>query len=155
MGAGTVLRVRRAYPLVLASVLLAGCGASSGGQSLTREQYAGHADAICSKFKQKTDAIGQPSTLAELARVTGKVIPVFEQARGELRKLEPPAAEQATANAWLKEFDVLLKDLKTIRAVATRGDASSMQAVAKTALRDNEHANELGTQLGMRVCSKD
>ncbi len=139
--------MRRAYLLVLAVVLLAGCGGSSGS-------YASKADAICRKYKQKTDAISQPKTLSDLATVSDQVLPLLHDARRELRALKPPADKQATANAWLDEFDVTIDDVKKIRDKARVGDAAGVQAVARPALRHNRHANELAAQLGMKVCSK-
>src|SRR5438046_6383047 len=109
MGASTVLRVRRAFPLLLALVFAAGCGGGgSSGQRLTREQYAARADAICTKYKQKSDAISRPATLPDLAKIADQVLPLLDDARGELRSLRPPEHEEATAKAWLDEFDVLI-----------------------------------------------
>jgi hypothetical protein len=158
MRAGTVLGVRRASPLLLALLLLAGCGgggSSSSGQPLTRDQYASQADAICSKYKQKTGALSRPATLTDLADVADQVLPLLDAARGELRALRPPAAEQATAQAWLDEFDLIVQDVKNIRDKAKNNDTAGVQAAAQPALKHDQHANELAAQLGMTVCSKD
>ena len=156
MAGGTVLRVRRASPLLLAIVVLVGCGSSgSGGQRLTRDDYAKQADAICSKYKQKTDALSRPATLPGLANVADQVLPLLDDARGELRALRPPQHEAATANAWLDEFDVITDDVKNIRDAAKKNDGAAVQAAAAPALQHDRHANELAAQLGMTVCSKD
>jgi hypothetical protein len=147
-------RVRRASPLLLAVVLLAACG-GGGGKPLTREEYASKADAICGKYKQQTDALASPSNLADLANVADQVLPILDDARGDLRKLTPPANEQATADAWLDQFDVIIDDVRKIRDKAKDNDTSAVEALAKPALQHDQHANELATQLGMTVCSKD
>ena len=148
--------MRRASTLLLAIVVLAGCGGSdSSGQRLTRDEYAKQADAICSKYKQKTDALSRPATLSDLADVADQVLPLLDDARGELRDLRPPQNEEATANAWLDEFDVITDDVKKIRDAAKKNDGAAVQAAAAPALQHNQHANELATQLGMTVCSKD
>jgi hypothetical protein len=155
MARGTVLRVRRATPLVLAIVVLAGCGSSgSSGQRLTRDEYAKRADAICSKYKQKSNALSRPSDLPGLAKIADQVLPLLRSARGELRALRPPQAEQATAAAWLNEFDRLIGDIKKIRDAAQKSDSAAVQAAAAPALQDNQHSNDLASQLGMTVCSK-
>jgi outer membrane murein-binding lipoprotein Lpp len=154
MGAGTVLRVRRAYALVLASIVLAGCGASDGSR-LTREQYASKADAVCQKYKQKSDALSSPTTLPALASVADRLLPLLNDARRELRALRPPAREQATANAWLDAFDVSIDDVRKIRDRAKAGDRAGVGDVATRAQQHNGRANELAAQLGMTVCSKN
>jgi len=156
MEAGTVLRVRRASPLLLAFVLAAGCGSSgSNGQRLTRDQYAAKADAVCSKYKQKTDALSRPATLSDVAELSGQVLPLLHDARGELRALRPPENEEATAKAWLDEFDLIIDDVEKIRDAAKKNDAAAVQAAATPALRHDQHTNDLAAQLGMTVCNKD
>jgi hypothetical protein len=141
---------------VLAIVLAAGCGGGgSSGQRLTRDQYAAKADAICSKYKQKTDALSRPSTLSDLADVSDQVLPLLHDAKGELGDLRPPEDEETTANAWLDQFDVIIGDVEKIRDAAKKGDTAGVQAAAAPALRHNQHANDLASQLGMTVCSKD
>ena len=148
--------MRRALPLLLAIALLAGCGGGGGnGEPLTREEYAAKADAICGKYKQETDSLARPANLSDLAKVADQVIPILDKARGELRKLKPPANEQATASAWLDQFDVIIDDVAKIRDKAKANDAAGVQAQAQPALQHNERANQLATQLGMTVCSKD
>jgi hypothetical protein len=156
MARGTVLCVRRATPLVLAIVVLAGCGGSgSSGQRLTRDEYAKRADAICSKYKQKSDALSRPANLAGLAKVAEQVLPILHSARGELRALRPPRSEDATANEWLDEFDRIIGDIEKIRDAAKKNDSAAVKAAARPALQDDQHSNELASQLGMTVCSKD
>jgi hypothetical protein len=147
--------VRRASPLLLAVILAAGCGGGSSGQRLTREQYAAKADAICTKYKQKTDALSRPSTLSDLADVSDQVLPLLHKAKGELEDLRPPQNEEATANAWIDEFDVIIADVEKIRDAAKKNDTAAIRAAAGPALQHDRHSNDLATQLGMTVCNKD
>ncbi len=148
--------MRRALPLLLGFLVLAGCGGGggSGGERLTRDQYAQKADAICSKYKQKSDSLSRPANLSDLAKVAEQVLPLLEDARGELRGLRPPTDEEATAKAWLDEFDLIVQDIKNIRDKAKDNDTAGVQAAAQPALQHNQHANDLASQLGMTVCSK-
>ena len=83
------------------------------------------------------------------------MLPILDHARSDLHKLKPPADEQATANAWLDQFDVIISDVEKIRDKANDNDTAAVQALAGPALQHDQHANELATQLGMTVCSKD
>jgi hypothetical protein len=149
--------VRRAFPLVFVVVLLAGCGGDGegGGKPLTRQQYAAKADAICAKDKQRTEALARPTNLADLGKVADQMLPILDQARTDLRKLKPPADEQATADAWLDQFDVIIDDVEKIRDKAKDNDTAGVQALAGPALKHDQHANELARQLGMTTCSTD
>lgn len=143
-------------PLLLAIVLAAGCGSGgSNDRRLTRDQYAAKADAVCGKYKQKTDALSRPRTLSDLADVSDQVLPLLHSARGELRALRPPQNEEDTAKAWLDKFDVIIADVEKIRDAAKKNDAPAVHAAAAPALRHDQRANDLATQLGMTVCSKD
>jgi hypothetical protein len=140
---------------MLTIALVAGCGGGTSGERLTRDQYAEKADAVCSKYKQKTDALERPADLAGLARIADQTVSILRDARGEFHKLRPPANEQATADAWLDQFDLLIQDVEQIRDKAKAKDIGAVQKIAQTSLQHNQRANELGVKLGMTVCSKD
>ena len=150
--------MRRALLLLLATTtLLAGCGGGGGSNdgALTRDEYAAKADAVCGKYKKQTDALARPANLSDLADVADDVIPILENARDELRDLKPPADEASTADAWLDQFDVIIDDVEKIRDKAKDNDQAGVQALAQPALEHNNRANQLATQLGMKVCSAD
>jgi hypothetical protein len=138
--------VRRASLLLLAVVFVAACG---GGKS-----YAAKADAVCAKYKQKTNILKRPASLAGLAILAQKTVPLLRSARRELGALSPPDDKKATATAWLEQFDVIIGDIEKIRVAAAADDSATVRNVAAAALKHNERANELAAQLGMKVCSK-
>lgn len=149
--AGTVLPVRRASLLVLAVVVLGGCG---GEERLTRAEFASKADAICSKYNQQTNALQNPTNLTQLANVADQTLAILDNAIEELRKLEPPKSDQAKVDQWLAEVAKLRIDLVEIRDKARANDMEGVQAVVPRADRHNRQSNELATQLGMKVCSE-
>ena len=147
--------MRRALSLLVATGILAGCGSGDSSEKrLTRAEYAQQADAICGKYKQRTDALARPANLPDLAKVADQVLPILDDARAELRRLEPPPSEQATADAWLDQFDVIVDDVKKIRNRAKANDTAGVQKLARPALKHDRRANELATRLGMHVCNK-
>ena len=136
-------------------VLAAGCGGDGGGKRLTREEYAKRADAICGKYNEQTKGLRNPSSLSDLANVADKTLPILDHAISDLRKLKPPADEQATADQWLSQVEKLKGDLEEIRDKARSNDMSGVQGVVPKATRDNAKSNQLATQLGMTVCNKN
>jgi hypothetical protein len=149
----TVLPVRRAFLLLLAVGVLAGCG-GGGGERLTREEYASKADAICTKYNRQTDVLQNPTNLRELANVADATLAILDNAIEDLRELEPPENEQETVDRWLEEVGKLRADLAEIRDKAKANDMEGVQAVVPKAEEHNKRGNELATQLGMTVCNE-
>jgi hypothetical protein len=147
--------VRRALFLVVAVALLAACGGGGGGKPLSRTEYASKADAICSKYSEQTKALANPSDLSGLADVADKTLPILDRAFTDLKKLKPPANEQATVNQWLDQVENLKGDLREIRDKAKTGDVQGVQAVVPQATQHNQTSNKLASQLGMSICNKD
>ena len=138
--------MRRAFPLLLAILFIAACG---GGKS-----YAAKAVAVCTKYKQQTSILKQPASLAGLAILAQRPVPLLRSARRELGALAPPDDKKATATAWLDAFDVSIRDVEKIRDAARKNDRAAVQRAAQPALRHNQRFNDLATQLGMTVCNK-
>jgi hypothetical protein len=135
-------------------VALAGCGGGSS-KPLTKEEYASKADAICGKYSDQTKALATPKSLADLATVADKTLPILDHAIKDLNKLQPPTSEKALADQWIAKVTNLKDDLQQIRDKAKAGDVAGVQAVVPRATDDNSQSNQLATQLGMSVCNKD
>jgi hypothetical protein len=145
--------VRQVFVLVLASVLLAGCG-GGGGKRLSRQEYASKADAVCSRYNREITAIKQPSDLAGLGKSLDKLLVSFDRAVADLHRLKPPQSERATADQWVAQIETLESDLKSIRDNAKSKDAQGVQAAGRMAQEHNRRGNALAAKLGMKVCSK-
>jgi hypothetical protein len=146
--------MKRAALIALALVLLPGCGGGSG-ESLTKEEYASKADAICGKYNQQIKTFGNPKSLPELAKVADQTLPVLDHVIGDISKLRPPAGEKALADQWLTQVRNLKSDLQEIRDKAKAGDMQGLEAVVPKASDHNSKSNALASQLGMSVCNKD
>jgi len=144
--------VRRAFFLVAALGVLAGCG-GGGGKELTRQEYASKADSICTKYNQQVKALQNPANLSELADVADKTIPILDNAIHDLRKLKPPKDEAKVADQWLSQVAGLKDGLTEVRYKAKGNDLQGVQAVVPRAQNHNSRSNELATELGMTICN--
>lgn len=147
-------RVRGAVALIVASLLLPACGGSSS-ETLTRQEYAEKADAICARGKAKTTGLPIPTNLQELARSADQTLDALTDVRSDLQKLKPPPPERAVANQWLATIEQLEKDVAHIRDAAKANDRRAVFNRAASAQKRNTRANELATRLGLTVCNKD
>jgi hypothetical protein len=169
--------VRQALYVVVVVVIVAGCG---GGKSLSKEEYASRADAVCAKYNEQIKALKDPSNLSELADVADKTLPILDNAINDLKKLKPPANKQrglcalvddwlsfatdlqprlrvcqSISAQWLTQVQGLKNDLREIRDKANAKDIQAVQQVVPRATQHNARSNELATQLGMTVCNRD
>jgi len=144
------------------TLLAAGCGSgggssnsSSGGDRLTRSDYAAKADAICKKYNEKTKQIGnQSKSLADVAKAFDQALPLLANALSEIRTLKPPKSEQHTVDEWLAQSEVLKHDLKEMRDKAKAKDLKGVQEAFARASANDKQGNRLAAKLGMKICSK-
>jgi hypothetical protein len=141
------MSVRRSAFLVLVAALVAGCGGP--------KSYTARADAICKKYAKQTSALGTPKTIAEVAAVANKTLPILDQAERELGALEPPPDKRAAVEQWLSQLRTLKADVRELRDNARAGHTAAVTAVALRAQEDNAKTNELGTRLGFKVCNRN
>jgi chromosome segregation ATPase len=139
----------------MAIALVAGCGGGGGGTRLTKEEYASKADAICGKYNRQVRDLSNPQNLSELEKVADQTLSILANAITDLKKLNPPASEQAKADQWLSQVENLKEDLTDIRDGAKDQDMQAVQAVLPKAEEHNRRSNALATELGMTVCNSD
>jgi chromosome segregation ATPase len=139
----------------MAIALVAGCGGGGGGTRLTKEEYASKADAICGKYNRQVRDLSNPQNLSELEKVADQTLSILANAITDLKKLNPPASEQAKADQWLSQVENLKEDLTEIRDGAKDQDMKAVQAVLPKAEEHNRRSNALATELGMTVCNSD
>jgi hypothetical protein len=139
----------------MAIALVAGCGGGGGGTRLTKQEYASKADAICGKYNQQVKGLSNPQNLSELEQVADQTLSVLASAIRDLKKLNPPASEQAKADQWLSQVENLEEDLTEIRDGAKDKNMRAVQAVLPKAEEHNRRSNALATELGMTVCNSD
>jgi hypothetical protein len=140
---------------LLALLLAAGCRGGGGSKPLTRDQYAAKADAICAKYEQQLRIPEGVSSRSELAAAVDKTSPVLAKVLDEIRKLKPPADEQATVDAWLAQAENLEGDVKEIRDKAKSNDRQGLLNALSKANGHNAKSRQLASQLGMKVCNEE
>jgi len=149
------LRRTLILPLCAAVTLGAGCGGGGSGERLTKAEYAAKADAVCREFQAQVDELGEPQTLADLAALADKALPIVEEGVGKIRDLKPPEELQATVDEWIVTGDKSIKQLNGLRDAAKAKDRAAIQRVATEAQRNDEKSERLATKLGMTACAQD
>ena len=135
------------------ALALAGCGGGGGGR-LSKDDYAKQADAICSKYNRKIQALGTPKTLADIGGFADRALKVTRQGNAELSGLKPPKNEDQTAKEWIAQNELVAKAVADLRDAAKKNDKPAIQAALKRGQRANKSANGLARDLGLRVCAR-
>ena len=153
---GPPRRYRKAVRCALALALvltLAACD-SSGGNRLTKAEYAARANAICARFNKQVRSFGGAESLKALARLSERTLPALDATTQKLRRLRAPKDEQETADAWMSSLDRLHRDVAAIRERAVANDLAGVQRLVPGASRDNRQSDALADRLGATTCSK-
>ena len=147
------MRPSAAGAALLAGLLVAGCG---GGGRLSKQDYARQADAICSKYNRKIEALGKPksSALAEVARFADQALALERKGNAELEGLKPPKSQEKTAREWVAQNDVVEKAVGDLRDAARKNDRAALGAALRRGNSANQVANKLARQLGLSVCPR-
>lgn len=153
-------------PLLALSILalaLAGCGSSdssSGGnetatpEPLTKTELVAKADAICKNMQTKIDAIPAPESIDDLATAIGEQIELSGPAIEDLKELTPPEDLQTQYDAWIAKLDELQAGTEEVKAAADTGSEEKVNAVVEKIDKINTKADEIGKELGFKVCAK-
>ena len=142
---------RFALAFVVVLAVVAGCGGSS---RLSKAEYAKRADAICTKYNAKIQALGRPTAVSGLPAYVDKALPLARKGDDELRALKPPKDEAQTAKEWLDQNDSVVGSMERLRDAAKKGDRAGIQTALNEASSANRTANGLARRLGLRVCAQ-
>jgi len=114
--------------LVLPVLLVAACG--GGSEGLSKSDYLSQAEAICKKANADIDAIGTPSSLAEVGPTVDKFVTTAEDATADLEALDPPKDDEAELKS--KFLEPLGKQVDEGKAWVTKiKDAAAANDQAK------------------------
>jgi hypothetical protein len=132
-------------------LLAAGCGASG---RLSKEDYAKRADAICSKYNRKIQALGTPKSLSEIGGFADKALALTRKGNAELRDLKAPKSEEETAKEWTAQNELVARAVADLRDAAKKNDRAGIQTALDEATSANRTANGLARRLGLGVCAQ-
>jgi hypothetical protein len=146
---------RVALAALLAIVAFAGCGGGNGdgGENITLEQFAQEADAICLDAQLEIEGIPPPVTLSDVGPYAKRYAPALRGQIDRLRGLKRPEDSRETIEAFVDELDATATVWEDIGKAADRGDQQRVQALFAESQQRTGRIRELGSELGLQVCS--
>jgi len=142
--------------LISGAILLGGCGGGGGGGGvrLTKDEYAAKANALCAGFKGASDAFWSATTSAEITAELDKLVPIEQKLVTDLKKLNPPADEEATAKKAIALGEEVTSSEEELSAALKKGDMTKAQKMIPPLSSKGNQADALFRQLGAKKCAE-
>jgi hypothetical protein len=153
------VRRQLAALLGIVTLVLAACGgggsSSTGdGASLSAAQFRQQADAICAKYEQKLNDIGQPTSVSELGSFVDKAVPLIEQGNTELQKLQPPDELKADWDQAMTIQTENLQKTRDLQDAVHKNDQAAMQTLFADLGSNQAESQRLATKIGLKNCGQ-
>jgi hypothetical protein len=141
-------------PLVLGLLLLAvaGCGGGGGGKRLSHEALVAQGNAICVAASGDIDKLGDPASLADVARIGGQLADIRDAETAKLAALKAPEHDedgQTRLIAALRARDETLREV--VKAARKNDQAAATKALAAGQPLGDTASNE-ALDLGLLRC---
>lgn len=154
-----LVRFRASILLVALGVLLAGCG--GGSEQPSKAEFIEQWDSICHTYNDRQETIledlpAEPSVenLPQFADVLRELAPVVREGIAELRKVQPPEADQAVIDAILADVEESADRLDDAADAAESGDLEAVVAAAQSLADSNQRVEQAAADYGFQECGK-
>lgn len=166
---------------LVALVVLAGCGSSSGGSgsatdtgegALTKVEFVAKADAICEASKAKQEPLRQKleevarkargeeqssggitdGTRRELAQALGRIVAMSEASQSQIQALGIPKEDADQLEAIFQKVESSFESSLAYGAALEQHADAKTQAVAEKANTETHETAVLAEQYGFKVC---
>lgn len=133
--------------------LAAGCGDEGGDDRLSREEFVRQADAICAEYDRRLEELPDPANVDDLKALAAQAFPIAQEGIRRLRALRPPEALARDVTRWLRLNDANVRSIHRLEEAAERGATREVQQIASEAADNEERADALAKEIGLRECA--
>ena len=143
----------RLLPALLSALalLLAACGGEENGKN----DFVAKADDICRRFNEKARGISRPESVAGLKRSADEAKAIAQEARDELRKLNPPDELKEDFDTFIAQGEKGIAELENLKRAAGKRDADELRRVAARIDELDRRQDAAAARIGFEVCGKD
>jgi len=136
--------------LAIAAVLvLSSCG-GGGDKRLTKEQFAVKANALCATFSKQVNSLDQLTLRIDLYR---KLIPHAQELIAGLKKLKPPADEEADVKKAIALNERQLDRARAIIAALKKRAGSTVIQLETQGFTTQSEIGKIFNKLGATECA--
>jgi hypothetical protein len=127
-------------------------GTTGGSETLSASEFRQRADAVCLKFYEQIDALGQPSSPDEFLDYSEEALPLIAEGHRELRELVPPADLAATWNKALSVNAEVEELVRQLRDAVREGDLGHAEELVAQIRSTDDESGRLARQVGLKEC---
>jgi hypothetical protein len=141
---------------IVAAVVASGCSGDNGsGARLSKAQYIAKADQICKTANDRTAALVPPTTpdpqaLATFLSKSGRIV---SDAAGQLKKLNPPAADEHQINQLIEGIQTSARLFPPLVAAVRAQDTQKIQRLAARLRDASLRGSKIAQTYGFHVCA--
>jgi hypothetical protein len=139
--------------LLALSLALTACGGSSGS---TQAAFVKQANAICARANKKIDAFpAAQSSLASLAALATKQVPIVAAEVNQLASLTPPSAKRAEFATALSDTRHEINEIRLLIAAVHAENRAQVVALARQDRTIDAQAQTATAALGLTSCARN
>jgi hypothetical protein len=149
----------RASIVLVALAVLAGCG--GGAERLSKAEFIERWDSICQTYNDRRDTIledlpAEPTAenLPQFAEVLRELAPLVREGIAELKKVQPPEADQAVIDAILADVEESADRVDDAADAAESSDLEALVAAAQSLADSNERVERAAEDYGFHECGQ-
>jgi hypothetical protein len=138
----------------LFAALVAGCGGGGGDDRLSHAELVSQGNAICVKASGDIDKLGDPASLADIARIGAQLATIREHETSKLGALKVAKADE---DGQTKLIDALTARDKTLRQVVDAAKKHDQPAATKALTAGQplgDKASNAALDLGLQRCAE-
>ncbi len=141
--------------LAAAGLIAVGCGGGGDGGRLSEAEFRAQANAVCLKYDERIEALGEPESLEEVPEFVDQALPIIEEGVAELRELEPPEELEADYDRMLAETERSVGVAQRLRDAAAEGDQQALQDAFEEGNAADSQSDRIARELGLDECADE
>jgi hypothetical protein len=152
-------RIRDSLLVAALAFGLAACGGNGGGGGangdarLSEEEFLKRANAICQRYDEELDALGEPETAEALGEAINDAVPIIERGVAELRALRPPEESEQTFDQMVDAIASTIPVFRRLGDAVADQDQQTAQEALQEGQRIDRNSDRLATELGLDKCA--
>jgi hypothetical protein len=145
--------MRRAVPVVVLVVLLAGCGGSKEAPQMSRQQYVAALDKLCSSANQQVAALKLTTSMQTWKQNGQKAARIADQTVKGFKALTPPDELSDAAKSYVSASEGIVTAVTDAANAAKKGDTAKYDDALSRQQNYSLAAREAAGKIGAKACS--